>query len=42
MEAITIDENILDADDPAIYTNPIFEDLCSDHDVLHDVRILRT
>jgi hypothetical protein len=37
MEAITIDESVLDADDPPVYTNPIFEDLRSDHNTFYDV-----
>jgi hypothetical protein len=37
MEAITIDESVLDADDPPVYTNPIFEDLCSDHDTFYTI-----
>jgi hypothetical protein len=32
MEAVTLDESVFDANDPPIYTNPIFEDLYSDYD----------
>jgi hypothetical protein len=32
MEAVTIDESVLDPDDPPVYSNPIFEDLRSDRD----------
>jgi hypothetical protein len=32
MGAVTIDESVFDADDPPVYTNPIFENLRSDHD----------
>jgi hypothetical protein len=32
MEAVTMDESVLDTDDPPVYTTPSFEDLHSDHD----------
>jgi hypothetical protein len=35
MEAVISDETVLDADDPPVYTNPIFENLRSDHDTFY-------
>jgi hypothetical protein len=35
MEAVTLDESVLDTDDPPVYTNPIFEDLNRDHDTFY-------
>jgi hypothetical protein len=35
MEAVTIEESVLDTDDPPVYTNAIFEDLRSDYDTFY-------
>jgi hypothetical protein len=37
MESVTIDESVCDVDDPPVYTNPIFEDVRSDHDTFYTI-----
>jgi hypothetical protein len=37
MEVVNIHESVLDADDPPVYTNPIFEDPSSDQDTFYTI-----